>query len=155
MSPLSEKSFGVFVKVKDPLERVLYSKTLERDAKFALTSLVGGEHQICFQTNTSSWFNPYTFVRTLVCSPYYGFSLSGQRFNLDVRTGSGGVDYDKVAKREHLEGLSLQVKRLNDRITDAQNEQIYQKVCHPTLNTNYAYIRFIRTARFNSATYPK
>ena len=55
-------------------------------------------------------------------------TIRHQRFHLDIRTGAGGVDYEKVAKREQLEGLALQIRRLNDRLADAQNEQAYQKV---------------------------
>lgn len=66
--PISTKNFGILVKVKDPLDRLIYNKNHDMDAKFALTSHVGGQHQVCFQTNTSSWFNPSTFVSSYLFS---------------------------------------------------------------------------------------
>jgi hypothetical protein len=107
----SEKMFGITVRVKDPLDRNVYDKTHDKDSKFALTSQIGGQHTFCIQTNTSSWFNPFSF-----------------KLNIEIKTGSGGVDYEKIAKREHLEGLALNVRRLNDRMADVQKEQTYQRV---------------------------
>jgi preprotein translocase subunit SecE len=68
--PIKSKNFGITIKVKDPLDRLIYNKNHEQDGKFAMTSHVGGQHQMCFQTNSSSWFNPATFVSSPRSAPF-------------------------------------------------------------------------------------
>jgi hypothetical protein len=49
---------GVHVKLTDPNNEVILDKTYPADSKFALTAQNGGEHTICFSTNSSRWFGP-------------------------------------------------------------------------------------------------
>jgi hypothetical protein len=84
---------------------------METNGKFAFTSTVGGEHNVCFQTNSSRWFGqPKKF-----------------RFDLRLDVGEMGIDYTEVAKREHLTELEVEVRRLNDKVKDILKEQGYQR----------------------------
>jgi hypothetical protein len=71
----------------------------------------GGEHRVCFMTNTSRWFSGSDLWRATV----------------DMRTGVSTIDYAQLAKAEHLNALELLVRKSNDRITQIRNEQGYQR----------------------------
>lgn len=51
-------ALGVYVKVTDPNGEMILEKVYAQEGRFALTSQVGGEHTLCFATNTSRWFGP-------------------------------------------------------------------------------------------------
>jgi len=104
-------SLGVYVQVSDPEGETVLDKVYNPDSKFAFTAQAGGEHTLCFSTNASRWFGPA--VRT--------------RLHLDIETGVGAVDYDEIAKVEHLDALEVTVRRLNDRVTAIRREQNYQR----------------------------
>ena len=97
--------------VRDPTNNLILQRELPTSSRVAFTSRTGGEHHICFQTNTSRWFGS-------------GMTL---RFTLDIDTGAAAVDYDDLAKMEHLDNLDLQIRRLNDRVRACRKEIAYQK----------------------------
>lgn len=53
--------------------------------------------QICFQTSTASWFGGLQF-----------------KFSFDLETGSDANDYTKIAKKEHLNNLEVEVRPPRD-----------------------------------------
>eukprot|EP01132_Coremiostelium_polycephalum_P000897 gene897-1122_t len=107
MSP----QLALSVNVLDPEKKEFLSKTMGPEGRFAFTTLIGGEYQICFHTNTSRWFGPS--VRT--------------RLYLDIEAGAGANDYDEIAKVEHLNNLEVSLRRLNDRVNQIRKEQSYQR----------------------------
>jgi p24 family protein alpha len=102
---------GIKVSTRDPEGNILVQKTLPASSRFAFTSRVGGEHVVCFQTNTSRWFGA-------------GMKL---KFTLSLESGAAAVDYDEIAKVEHLNTIEVQVRRLNDRVRSIRKEQTYQR----------------------------
>ena len=50
-----------------------------------------------------------------------------QRLDLKLDVGEMAIDYSEVAKKEHLSGLDLEVRRLNDKAMDIMKEQKYQR----------------------------
>ena len=60
---LAQKSFGMTVTIKDPMDQIVYTHNHMRDDKLAFTSATGGEHTICFVTSSSTWFHAFEFVR--------------------------------------------------------------------------------------------
>lgn len=60
---IENKNFGIQIMVIDPYHQVVLSQVFEKQSKFAFTSSTGGNHEICFQTDTSAWFNPSSYVR--------------------------------------------------------------------------------------------
>lgn len=107
---LASKNIGLTVTVKDPLDQIVYTHNHDKTDKMAFTSATGGEHLICFVTTSSTWFHTFEFL-----------------FHLQIKTGSGGIDYEAVAKREHLDGMAIQVRKLNDRLSTIRSLQAYHK----------------------------
>ena len=60
---LAQKTFGMTVTIRDPLDQIVYTHNHMRDDKLAFTSATGGEHTICFVTSSSTWFHAFEFVR--------------------------------------------------------------------------------------------
>jgi len=102
---------GLSVKVMEPDFNVIMDRAYPPEGRFAFTSQVGGEHQICVSTNSSRWFGP---------------SIKARIF-LDIVTGVAATDYEEMAKQEHLSALEVSVRRLNDRVASIRKEQSYQR----------------------------
>ena len=103
---------GVHIKITDPNNEVILEKIYPADAKFALTAQSGGEHTICYSTNSSRWFGPAVRTVSLLnlfvnVHLLYVDLIVDQRLHLDIETGVGAVDYEELAKVEHLDGISL------------------------------------------------
>jgi hypothetical protein len=47
--------------------------------------------------------------------------------DLKLDVGEGGLDYEEVAKKEHLSELELEIRKLNDKVKDVLAEQSYQR----------------------------
>jgi hypothetical protein len=110
VNPLVERGIGIIVEVVDPIERTVYSRAHDRDSKFAWSAQIGGEHKVCFETNTTSWFAPAQF-----------------KFHLEVGSGAQGKDYDEIGRREKLSSIELKVRKLYDRAENVASEQRYFK----------------------------
>jgi p24 family protein alpha len=97
----------------------------------SFTTDVAGEHSLCFASNSSRWFSsPRKFVSLgvavrLARGSHWG--LRSQRLDLKLVIGEMAIDYAEVAKKEHLSGLDLEVRRLNDKAQDIIKEQKYQR----------------------------
>lgn len=50
-----------------------------------------------------------------------------QRVDLALNVGEMAVDYTEVAKREHLTGLEVEIRKLNDKLRDIMKEVEYQR----------------------------
>jgi len=100
--------------VNDPQGANLMTRVADVEGKFAFTSQVGGEHQVCFQTNGTRWGAAGTGAAKL-------------RLDLRLDVGEMGIDYAEVAKKEHLTELEVEVRRLNDKVKDVMKEQSYQR----------------------------
>ena len=85
---------GLRAEVKDPQGYPLTSKQLDTQGRFAFTTTVGGEYQLCFSANSTRWFGqPKKF-----------------RLDLKIDIGEMGIDYTEVAKKEHLTNLEVEVR---------------------------------------------
>lgn len=51
-----------------------------------------------------------------------------QRLDLEINVGEMAIDYNEVAKKEHLTGVEISIRKLNDKIRDIMKEQAYQRV---------------------------
>jgi hypothetical protein len=51
-----------------------------------------------------------------------------QRIDVAINEGEEGIDYDAVAKKEHLDVLEKGLRRLQDLFSDVYKEQMYQRV---------------------------
>lgn len=102
--------FGMHVKVQDPNSKVVLSRTYAAEGRFAFTSQMAGEHEICLFSNSSAWFG--------------GSQL---RIHLDLRVGEGGNDYQEIATKDKLNELQLRVRQLLDQVQQITKEQNYQR----------------------------
>lgn len=108
----SNENTAVVVKVKNPNQEIVLTHVCDAEGRFAFTSHVGGEHLVCLSTNTSHWFGTTHKFR------YY--------LKLDV--GESAVDYQAVAKLEHLSAIEVEIRKLNDKVKAIRSEQHYQRV---------------------------
>merc|ERR1712137_248009 len=82
-----------------------------KQGRVAFTSLTGGELMLCLSTNNTRWFGtPRKF-----------------RFDLHVDVGETTIDYNEVAKKEHLSTLEVEIRRLNNKAKDIMAQQAYQR----------------------------
>eukprot|EP01138_Halocafeteria_seosinensis_P015548 gb/GECG01015866.1/.p1 GENE.gb/GECG01015866.1/~~gb/GECG01015866.1/.p1 ORF type:complete len:228 (+),score=34.82 gb/GECG01015866.1/:1-684(+) len=102
---------GIRVVVTSPLGKLEMSRTLTKEGRFAFTTHEAGEHSICLGTNNTRWFGePRQF-----------------KFELQLDVGSTAINYEDVAKKEHLSTLALEVRKLNDKVQDIIKSQSYQQ----------------------------
>eukprot|EP00457_Paulinella_chromatophora_P011759 gb/GEZN01011919.1/.p1 GENE.gb/GEZN01011919.1/~~gb/GEZN01011919.1/.p1 ORF type:complete len:231 (-),score=40.07 gb/GEZN01011919.1/:341-1033(-) len=97
--------------VLDPKGIQIMYHELEASGKFAFTSQTGGQHQICIGIQQERW------------------SQQKRKFRLSLSfdTGEHAVDYQIVAKQEHLSAIEVEIRKLNDKIRAIRAEQAYQK----------------------------
>ena len=73
--------------------------------KFAFTAEETGSHHICFSNN----------------------GRDDTRIAFDIKVGVAAKDYSEVAKKEHLEPLQVELKRLEDSAREIHEEQLYMR----------------------------
>jgi hypothetical protein len=106
-----DASTVIKIVVKDPTAREIATHDAIAEGRFAFTSQMGGEHQICLKTTTNNWLgNARTF-----------------RFQLEQESGGDAQDYGEIAKQEHLSAIEIEVRKLNDKIRAIRGEQDYQR----------------------------
>ncbi len=69
------------------------------------------------------------------CGPHYfrvfcfhAVCIRVQKVNLRIDVGEMQVDYAEIAQKEHLDSLSIEVRKLKDKLKDIHNQQEYQRV---------------------------
>ena len=87
--PLTEGSISV--NVKDPNNAAVFDKAGLAYGHFYFTAGMTGDYQTCFWSNDQDVY-----------------------VNLDIKTGLGSVDYKELAKKEHLSGVQVELKKLED-----------------------------------------
>eukprot|EP00033_Pygsuia_biforma_P000948 GCRY01001090.1.p1 GENE.GCRY01001090.1~~GCRY01001090.1.p1 ORF type:complete len:215 (-),score=25.89 GCRY01001090.1:97-741(-) len=109
---LPSKDMGVRMTVKDPAGHVLVDQIKSFENRVAFSSHFSGDYEICIQPSKSeTWFgNP----RRLKVD-----------FSLDV--GENAVDYEAMATAEHLTGLEVRLRRLNNQIMGIRSMQDFAK----------------------------
>ena len=82
-----------------------FKKELAQSGKFAFTAEETGSHHICFSNK----------------------GRQTTRVGLDVKVGVAAKDYSEVAKKEHLEPLQVELRRLEDAAREIHEEQLYMR----------------------------
>jgi p24 family protein alpha len=80
----------------------------EKEGRIAFTSHMAGEHKICFRTSHNQ-------------------ANRDLRLDVDVQQGEHAIDYDELAKMEHLTAIEVEVRKLGDRVKGIRAEQSYQR----------------------------
>eukprot|EP00002_Diphylleia_rotans_P018053 TRINITY_DN3495_c0_g1_i2.p1 TRINITY_DN3495_c0_g1~~TRINITY_DN3495_c0_g1_i2.p1 ORF type:complete len:204 (+),score=64.67 TRINITY_DN3495_c0_g1_i2:22-612(+) len=81
------------------------------DGSIAFTSTMGGDYTICFHSRSTSWFGSVTNLKVI--------------FN--IKTNEDAIDYDEIAKADHLDSIEVSIRRLHDKIRGIRHEQEYMK----------------------------
>ncbi|EFJ44742.1 hypothetical protein VOLCADRAFT_82736 [Volvox carteri f. nagariensis] len=102
---LNQPSPPVTVKVEDPHGTVLHEATGKTEGQFAFTSKTAGEYKACF-----SVLDIQTAYQT--------------KLKLDWRTGVAATDWNAIAKKEHLDALTVELRKLEDNIREVYNEML-------------------------------
>eukprot|EP01130_Rhizamoeba_saxonica_P000317 TRINITY_DN10295_c0_g1_i1.p1 TRINITY_DN10295_c0_g1~~TRINITY_DN10295_c0_g1_i1.p1 ORF type:complete len:233 (-),score=44.11 TRINITY_DN10295_c0_g1_i1:39-737(-) len=105
-----ETKFGINVKIVGPKKDIVFENTYEKSSRFVFHSKEAGEHNLCFKTDSTSWFNPIKFV-----------------FDFEINTGTQAEDWGEIARKEHLDEIELRVRQLRDQAKHVKKEISYQK----------------------------
>lgn len=95
----------VDVKVEDPHMTVLHEATGKADGQFAFTAKVAGEYKACFTAKDLS-------------------AAYMTKLKLDWRTGVAATDWASIAKKEHLDALTVELRKLEDSIREVYSEML-------------------------------
>ncbi|SPQ93771.1 GOLD domain-containing protein [Plasmodiophora brassicae] len=103
---------GIEIYVEEPTQGAeIYSGKADREGRFVFTSHDGGEHKICLSVSSSNWF---------------GMSRKF-KFELHLDVGESAVDYNEMAKVEHLTAIEVEIRKLTDMVRGIRSEQSYQR----------------------------
>lgn len=106
---------GVEITVSAPSGTVIFQKSDVSTGKMSFTATEEGVHQLCFANRGQA-------LRVLV-------------FNL--KTGVEAKDYSDVAKKEHLQPLEVELRRIEDSVAEIYDEMRYQREREEAMrNTN-------------------
>eukprot|EP00879_Flechtneria_rotunda_P000343 GHRR01000434.1.p1 GENE.GHRR01000434.1~~GHRR01000434.1.p1 ORF type:complete len:204 (+),score=54.32 GHRR01000434.1:229-840(+) len=93
------------VKVSDPSGGVVHENKAQHKGQFAFTTKSAGEYQACFSTHDLE-----TAYHT--------------KLTLDWRTGVAATDWDTIAKKEHLDQLSVEMRKVEGAIREIYAEML-------------------------------
>jgi hypothetical protein len=108
----TDVAVGISSSIRDPAGEVVFQADQALVDHWAFTSVQGGEHTICFKTNTTRWH------RTS--------SRSSVKLTFLLHTGADAVDYQEVVQTEHLTKLEGYAREVAERVKGIRAEQIYQ-----------------------------
>ncbi|KAG2441105.1 hypothetical protein HXX76_003957 [Chlamydomonas incerta] len=95
----------VSVKVEDPHGIVLHESAGNVNGQFAFTSKQAGEYKACFSVSDIQ-----TAYQT--------------KLKVDWRTGVAATDWNAIAKKEHLDALTVELRKLEDNIREVYSEML-------------------------------
>eukprot|EP00882_Tetradesmus_deserticola_P004555 GHRQ01004801.1.p1 GENE.GHRQ01004801.1~~GHRQ01004801.1.p1 ORF type:complete len:205 (+),score=53.30 GHRQ01004801.1:156-770(+) len=95
----------VDVKVSDPSGGAVHENKAQHQGQFAFTTKAAGEYQACFTTHDLE-----TAYHT--------------KLTLDWRTGVAATDWDTIAKKEHLDQLSVEMRKVEGAIREIYAEML-------------------------------
>lgn len=101
----SDQPVYLDVRVEDPAGVVLHETRGQSKGQFAFTSKTQGEYRACFN----------------VPDVHTAFST---KLKLDWKTGVAATDWDSIAKKEHLDELAVELRKLEGSIREVYNEML-------------------------------
>ena len=85
--------------------KTYFKKERAQFGKFDFTAEETGSHHVCFSNK----------------------GLQETRVGLEIKVGVAAKDYSEVAKKEHLEPLQVELRRLEDAAKEIHEEQLYMR----------------------------
>ncbi|GAX75488.1 hypothetical protein CEUSTIGMA_g2931.t1 [Chlamydomonas eustigma] len=95
----------VELKVEDPHGNSVHDSYAKSSGQFVFTTKLAGEYKACFTA-----LDTHNAISTKV--------------KLDWKTGVAATDWSSVAKKEHLDSLTLELRRLEDSIREVYSEML-------------------------------
>lgn len=132
--PSSQVPTAMQIVVLDPDRIQVLTQVCEKKGSVAWTSAKAGEYSICVEV-------------------IHG-RRQGQRykFGMTFANGEKTIDYSALAKHEHLSAISVEVRKLIDRVNARRSEQVYQRTLEATFReeTESMHTRIIVYSIFQS-----
>ncbi|GFH21477.1 GOLD domain-containing protein [Haematococcus lacustris] len=118
---------AVDARVEDPHGLLIHESHAKTAGQFAFTTKIAGEYKACFSVR-----EPQAALNT--------------KFKLDWRTGVAATDWNAIAKKEHLDALTVELRKLEDSIREVYSEMLMlqqreqeMRDISETTNTRVAY----------------
>lgn len=103
---VSENSPKISAKVTSPYGTALHTKDHVTEGEFAFTATEAGDYTACF------WIPEAT-------------KASKVTIDLDWKTGIDAKDWDSIAKRDKIDGVELELRKLEDAVNDIHENMLY------------------------------
>lgn len=103
---VSENPMNISVRVSTPYGNTLHHQERVTEGEFSFTASEAGTHMACF------WIS-------------YGARDMKVAVELDWRTGVAAKDWASVAKRDKIEGMELELRKLEDTVQRIHDEMLY------------------------------
>ncbi|KAG2450333.1 hypothetical protein HYH02_004838 [Chlamydomonas schloesseri] len=101
----ADQGITVSVKVEDPHGITLHESSGNVNGQFAFTSKQAGEYKACFSVSD--------------------IQIAYQtKLKVDWRTGVAATDWNAIAKKEHLDALTVELRKLEDNIREVYSEML-------------------------------
>lgn len=114
------------VKISDPLNRVIWEEIATDRGSFSTVITRGGDYAFCFYSR-------------LVPGMKYQEGMS-RKINMEIKTGTENEDYTKLATKEHLKPLEINLRIMEDTVRSIHGEYIYYKEREVSLRNTNEYI---------------
>lgn len=103
---VSENALNISVRVSTPYGNTLHHQERVNEGEFSFTASEAGTHMACF---------------------WIPFSTRDMKVGveLDWRTGVAAKDWASIAKREKIEGMELELRKLEDTVQLIHDEMLY------------------------------
>lgn len=94
------------MQVQDPKGKVLYTKSGQEEAQFAFTASLAGDYRACFTVQDME-----TALATTI--------------RLDWKTGVAATNWDDIAKKENLDLMATELRKLEQVVKEIHEEMLY------------------------------
>jgi p24 family protein delta-1 len=94
------------VQVQDPKGKVLFTKSSSIESQFAFTSTMAGDYRACFSVEDMD-----TAMATTI--------------RLDWKTGVAATNWDDIAKKENLDLMATELRKLEQVVKEIHEEMLY------------------------------
>lgn len=92
--------------MQDPKGKVLYTKSGQEQAQFAFTSTSAGDYRACFSVADMD-----TALATTI--------------RLDWKTGVAATNWDDIAKKENLDQMATELRKLEQVVKEIHQEMLF------------------------------
>eukprot|EP01025_Chloroclados_australasicus_P047805 TRINITY_DN5393_c2_g1_i3.p2 TRINITY_DN5393_c2_g1~~TRINITY_DN5393_c2_g1_i3.p2 ORF type:complete len:211 (+),score=26.98 TRINITY_DN5393_c2_g1_i3:89-721(+) len=96
---------AIDLKVDNPKGFPLYNQKQQTEGQFVFTTDMAGDYKACFSVKTMS-------------------IAQNARIRLDWKTGVAAKDWDSIAKKENLNAMAMELRKLEEVVKEIHNEML-------------------------------